>query len=903
MGQISLGKFYGYTDSTYGVFNVLFNYTSSGVTLSSMSIKLSKDRDGKYTTNNYYIDSLKLDSTTMSCSPTSGSAQYSSTGAGPTITVSGTYTAPTTSVTVTLKMHRSGQSGSQTLTGTITGLATAPTGVTCGHSNVKEKTASLSGSYSSDGGTSVTATGYQYRLDGSSQWSTGSTSLTGLTPGKKYYYRYYATNIVGTTYSSEGSFTTYSYPYLKSISSSALTIGNNQTINLYNPLGRTCTLYCKQNNTSGTTLGSKSNGIDGNNTMTFTASTLYNSIPNSKTGNCVYYVYYLDENSSGHNSATISGTYKIKDNNTENPTFTSNNIIDVVDTLHTAITGNSSKFIQGHNILTGKIVKMTSNYGANLDYYSISANATSISPQQPSYSSSNISFTINNINSSSFEITGVDKRTLSTKATKSITMISYSLPTLEDWDLPRQNGIGDHATIVANGKYTNWSGLSQSNSIQNVKLYYKLETASSWTQYNGDLSLSTNSGGNWAINKLLDITFNTSSRYNVRLVITDKIDTSTFDYLIVSTANALIWRDLANKRVGIGKKPSANLDVEGNITCRNNQEVVTTKGRSNWDLNTIYDTEIVSVQSGSHYPSGSAYGVLLNMPYRKPYGNDKPDFGGQIFIPNGDDSTKPDSLFYRTSTGNDWRSWNEVAKKTDLNNVAYKNTDNSFSTGQTINGTLQVNGIIQSNNINGLRLNSNYSLTSDPTNSFQTTIFGSNNAYSRIKAIRASGSSYNGFPNYGASFVASVGDTHCFLSTSYNSANAYVGGGNADKIQWYKQIAWADQIPSVTTGSDVVTKSGGSCTLLSSTYAKYGNVVHLNIRIKATAQVNVGSNVFTGTISNTSLRPRYEAVGAGYNGSTSFLSAIQTDGGVSIRVLGANCTSGKEMGIQYTYIV
>ena len=65
--------------------------------------------------------------------------------------------------------------------------------------------------------------------------------------------------------------------------------------------------------------------------------------------------------------------------------------------------------------------------------------------------------------------------------------------------------------------------------------------------------------------------------------------------------------------------------------------------------------------SGSNVPSGTAYGVTLTLPYRKLTGNSTPDFGAQIYAPNGDDATHPDSLFYRTADGATWHNWKEIA--------------------------------------------------------------------------------------------------------------------------------------------------------------------------------------------------------------------------------------------------
>lgn len=89
--------------------------------------------------------------------------------------------------------------------------------------------------------------------------------------------------------------------------------------------------------------------------------------------------------------------------------------------------------------------------------------------------------------------------------------------------------------------------------------------------------------------------------------------------------------------------------------------------QSAYDCNTCYDEGVYLIANGSNCPSGSQYGSLFVMPYRKPTGNAKPDFAVQIFIPNGDDGSKPNSMFYRTSLADSWNTWQEVATTAELN--------------------------------------------------------------------------------------------------------------------------------------------------------------------------------------------------------------------------------------------
>ena len=72
----------------------------------------------------------------------------------------------------------------------------------------------------------------------------------------------------------------------------------------------------------------------------------------------------------------------------------------------------------------------------------------------------------------------------------------------------------------------------------------------------------------------------------------------------------------------------------------------------------------------------------------------------------------------------------------------------------------------------------------------------------RVSVLNRSGRGYSVRPFFGklpnnaytssAGIGFGAGDTHGFLQCPYQDAIAYVGGGNANKINWYKQLAFAD---------------------------------------------------------------------------------------------------------------
>lgn len=114
-----------------------------------------------------------------------------------------------------------------------------------------------------------------------------------------------------------------------------------------------------------------------------------------------------------------------------------------------------------------------------------------------------------------------------------------------------------------------------------------------------------------------------------------------------------------------GVKSGGDVTISGGVITVNddshNHTQYITGSPSTYDLNQQYNAYLAMVAQGSNLPSGSPYGVALVLPYRNFSGNTTPDYGAQIFLPNGDDATKPNSMFYRTSLSGSWNAWQEVA--------------------------------------------------------------------------------------------------------------------------------------------------------------------------------------------------------------------------------------------------
>lgn len=287
--------------------------------------------------------------------------------------------------------------------------------------------------------------------------SSTSGTFTGLTANKTYYARANASNGTYRGYSGVLSTSTYQYPYVSAVETSDLIIGNQQKLTLYNPLNRSVDIYMKKDNTSGTTLFSKTGATTGTSySFTPTASTLYNSIPTSTSGSAVYYCAY-----SSQTVSTKSGTYKVSGNNAQAPTFTNFNYKDT-DSLASQLTGkngvnNPGILIAGlsnceFTVTTSQ--KATSGYGATLDKYNFSwpnKAGTSVN-----YSSSaNVTSTISDGDTNTISVSAYDKRGQYKTVSKTVTLIT---PTnaIGEINTVRQNGV--NATTYLNGAIAYWAG-------------------------------------------------------------------------------------------------------------------------------------------------------------------------------------------------------------------------------------------------------------------------------------------------------------------------------------------------------------------------------------------------------------------------------------------------------------
>ena len=97
--------------------------------------------------------------------------------------------------------------------------------------------------------------------------------------------------------------------------------------------------------------------------------------------------------------------------------------------------------------------------------------------------------------------------------------------------------------------------------LPHFRFQYKLKSASTYTTITGvNLNIVNNNGDFTITGNITGNKFNAAEEYDVLLTFKDKINNLPY-YASIPTGEALLWRDMANKRIGIKRKPNFDFDV------------------------------------------------------------------------------------------------------------------------------------------------------------------------------------------------------------------------------------------------------------------------------------------------------------------------------------------------------
>jgi hypothetical protein len=440
--------------------------------------------------------------------------------------------------------------------------------------------------------------------------------------------------------------TTYNYPHISKVGVTDLIIGNNQTLTLYNPLGRTVTIKMTKDTAKGTELYS---GTTKTTSINFApaGSILYATIPNNTSGKAVYTCIY----SNLHTQST-SGAYTYKIKGTEVPTFTTFTYKDS-NTAVTGVTGNNQVLVKGLSTLQVTIPssnKMVANNRATAKNYTISIDNLS---DTKNYATTDVVSSLGVINSSGtkrINVKAYDSRNLFTLAYKDITVYDYAKPVINA-SITRLNNFEAETTIKVNGTFTTLNvGGTNKNSITAVQYRYR-ETGGTWSNY---VTLTTTISNNKFTCNDVVISLDNTKSFEFEIKATDKLDYNT-GTVKVDVGEAIFFISTNKKACYINgeviklgyREPARLVDGDYNTMCGNESGFY----RSTSVTNAPY------TQAGQNASSNWFYITQIAH-------NDK--YLVQIASPFFETG-----LYYRNCLNGTWSNWFSLGSETTYKNPFY----------------------------------------------------------------------------------------------------------------------------------------------------------------------------------------------------------------------------------------
>lgn len=592
----SLGTFHGYANGNpYGRYNCYLDWdgtTRSGstVTLVNPVLRMTRTDPEKYTTNRiatriYVAGSEITSSGGYTLNAFNSQAPNTMTYAFNNRNI----TTNSTSFTVRILIASTGantgwanfQSTNLDTTVTISCPSAYPTYTTAPSiTNIQETSMTIN-----RGATDISSKFY-YSIDNGSSWTEltqASTTKSSLTPGTKYTFKFKAVNATDasltTPWAPDVERTTYLYPYVTGISTSAITIGSQQRVDLYNPLGRTVTVFMTHGSRSGTTIYE---GSTSGTTISFAvpvASACAAIGATSTSGTAHYYCKY----GSNGGTTSVTGTY----NTTESlfkPTWNEN-----IDNLFTFKDGNE-EFVESithdNQLLVQKLSKLfygvcfadypaKSSYSSTIARYEININNRGFVTIPSSSTTPTIDANYTIPESSrviSVALRAIDGRGyVSNVLTKSLNVLEYKKPT----GTVKAYRVGGYGTAVELVISPVW-GISNSNAGRATYQYQQNEgamgTATSTTTFDAPIAFAN---------------MDNESSFTFKIILTDSLGLSSDPiYCSIGIGEPILFIDVEQAGVGVNCFPDGSglyargnsvfyddITVEKNVIVNNNEVV------------------------------------------------------------------------------------------------------------------------------------------------------------------------------------------------------------------------------------------------------------------------------------------------------------------------------------------
>ena len=280
------------------------------------------------------------------------------------------------------------------------------------------------------------------------------------------------------------------------------------------------------------------------------------------------------------------------------PTFNENNVsYEVTDQQTLDLTGSNKKVIKGISDILVTVTPASPNGSATMKLY----NATSGNSTGSTTNINTPTISLTNVSADSVMVQAVDSRNRTTNTNKTFsTFIDYFAPIITSASINRIEGVGTNLSVNITGNYCDWSGLSTTNIMEQVSIQYKLKSASTYTTISGvNLNIVNNNGVFTITGNITGNHFSAAEEYDVLLTFKDKINNLPY-YTPIPTGRALIWRDLNNGYIGIGKKPTSTLDVQGNAKVSGTINTSTLDVQGNANVSGTINTSTLDVQGNAN---------------------------------------------------------------------------------------------------------------------------------------------------------------------------------------------------------------------------------------------------------------------------------------------------------------
>lgn len=274
---------------------------------------------------------------------------------------------------------------------------------------------------------------------------------------------------------------------------------------------------------------------------------LLSSCPNSNTLD----VYFIVKTGISGQEFT-SSMQKVMTVVDASPTITGASYKDTNNATKT-ITNNDQQIIQGQSIVSFEFSSLSALKYATLTSIEIVVNSVSVSDTLSGSTVIDKVISFGSINSSSnvtAQITLTDSRGNTNTLSLNMTILAWSLPNAIITCV-RKNNYYSATDLTVDA---NWSSLDNKNTIL-IQYQYKETTSSSWS------ALATLQD-----NVTETITLANTSKWNVKVILTDKIGTTTYN-LTVDRGIPIIFFDRLLRAVGLNKFPTQRgaLDCDGDI--------------------------------------------------------------------------------------------------------------------------------------------------------------------------------------------------------------------------------------------------------------------------------------------------------------------------------------------------